>query len=147
MSPKDWNNDADPFGDALDVSSRDGFDIEVQHPAPKVVLLSVRGELDLWTSLPLMDAIVSAFHEHPELIAIDMSGVLSVDGTGLRVLADGARHIEDGRVRFAVICPATSRVAHLLKQTGAHRALNVHRSVDDALGPWLDAAGEIPAGV
>ena len=129
------------------MSSRDGFEIDVQRPAATVILLRVEGKLDLWTSLPLMDAIVDAFHEHPELIAVDVSDVLSMDGTGLRVLVEGARRIEEGRVRFAVICPAGSEVARPLDQADVQRVLTVHESLDDALGPWLDGAGELPAGV
>ena len=147
MSTKDSGRDADPFGDALDVSSRESFAIEVQRPTATVVVLRVEGKLDLWTSLPLMDAIIDAFHEHPELIAVDVSGVLSLDGTGLKALVEGSHRIEEARVRFSVVCPAGGEVARLLGQTEAQRALNVHESLDDALKPWLDEAGELPAGV
>ena len=147
MNSEHRSSEADAFGDAIDVSSRDGFVIEVRRPVPEVIVLRVEGKLDLWTSLPLMDAIIEAFHEHPELIAVDLSDVLAMDGTGLRVLAEGARHIEDGGLRFAVVCPAGSEVARLLEQDDARRTLSVHQSTDDALGPWLDAAGEFPAGV
>ena len=126
------------------MSSRDGFAVEVQRPAPEVIVLRVEGELDLWTSLPFLDAILDAFSEHPELIAVDVNGVRSMDSTGLRVLVDGARHIEEGRVRFAVICRAGNPAARLLEQAGAQSAPDVHESVDDALGVWLDAAGERP---
>ena len=147
MSGEDWRSGADPFGDTIDVSSRDGFAVEVQRQAPGVILLRVEGKLDLWTSLPLMDAIIEAFHEHPELIAVDMSDVVAMDGTGLHVLVEGARHIEDAGGRFAVVCPAGSELARLLAQAHAQRTLTVHESMDDALGPWLDATGELPAGV
>ena len=137
------SSDADPFVDAIDVSSRDGFEIDVQRPAATVIVLRVAGKLDLWTSLPLLDAILGAFHEHPELIAVDVSDVRSMDGTGLNTLVQGSRHVEEARVRFAVVCPAGSEMARLLERTDAHRALNVQQSVDDAVGPWLDAAGEV----
>ena len=147
MSTEDSGGDVDPFGDVLDVSSRDGFAIEVQRPTATVIVLRVEGKLDLWTSLPLMGAIMDAFHEHPRLIAVDVSGVLSMDSTGLHVLVEGASRIEESRVRFAVVCPAGGEVARLLGQTDPQRALKVHQSLDDALGPWLDEAGELPAGV
>ncbi len=124
-----------------------GSEIDVQRPASGVILLALRGEVDLWTSLQLMESIIDAFHEHPELIAVDLRDVLSMDAAGLGVLAKGARHIEDGRVRFAVICPSDHRVMPLLQLAGIERALNIHESADDALGPWLGEAGETPAGV
>ena len=146
MRSEDRNDEADAFGDTLDVSSRDGFVIEVQRPRPEVIVLRVEGKLDLWTSLPLMDAIIEAFHEHPELIAVDVSDVVAMDGSGLRVLVEGARHIEDAGGRFAVVCPAGSEVVRLLERDHAQRALAVHESTNDALAPWLDAAGELPTG-
>ncbi len=48
-------------------------------------------------------------------------------------------------MRFAVICPSDHRLAPQL--TGLNRALDVHESTDDALGPWLDNEEEMPAGV
>jgi anti-anti-sigma factor len=147
MTAEDWSKDGDDSGDAVDVGSRDGLEIEVRRPAQRVVLLTLAGEIDLWTSFPLMEAILDSVHEHPALIAVDLSDAWFTDAAGPQVLLEGARRIGDGRTRFALICPAGSQVARLLEETGVHRALNVHESVDDALGPWLDEAGELPAGV
>ncbi len=146
MSGPEWSDEAELLGDAIDVASRDGFAVTVQRPAAAVILLSVEGVLDLWTSLPLLDAILDAFHERPELIAVDLSAAPSLDGTGGRVLVEAARHIEEGGVRLAVVCPAGSAAARLLERADARRPLSVHESVDAALGPWLEGAGELPAG-
>jgi len=127
--------------------SREGFEIERERPASEVILLRVRGEIDLWASLPLMEAISEAFAGAPALIAIDLSEVTYMDSAGLRPLVEGSRHLEEAHTRFVVICTPGSQVARLLGQPGAHRALNVHESREDALGPWLDEAGELPAGV
>ena len=133
--------------DAGGADSRDGFEIEVQRPAPGVILLRLQGEIDMWASLPLMERIIEAFHEHPALIAVDLSDVGFMDTAGLGVLVEGQRHIEDGRVRFAVICPSDHRVMRFLQLAGQEGALSIHESAADALGPWLDGkAGEVPAG-
>ena len=147
MNTEDRRSDADPFDVTIDVSSRDGFAVEVQRPAPGVVLLRVEGRLDLWTSLPLLDAILVALGEHPGLIAVDMSDVRSMDDTGLHVLVEGSGRVEEEQIRFAVVCPAGSEVALVLEQSDGHPALKVYRSVDDALRPWLDGAGELPVGI
>ena len=146
-SDDDWRIDGGGSVQAGGSDSCEGFEIDVQHPATDVVLLSVRGEVDLWNSVALMEAIIGAFAEHPELIAVDLSDVAFMDAAGLRVLAEGAHHMEEARVRFAVVCPTSSQVAGLLGSANAHRLLNVHESTEDALGPWLDEAGELPAGV
>ena len=131
--------------EAGDMGSRDGFEIEVRRPSPNVILLRLQGAVDMWTSFTLMESIIEAFAEHPALIAVDLSDVRSIDDAGVRVLVDGARPIEDGRVRFAVICPPDHKLAAQL--SGLGRALHVHESAYDALEPWLDNEEEIPAGV
>jgi anti-anti-sigma factor len=94
-----------------------------------------------------MEAIIEAFSEHPEVIAIDLSAVSFMDVAALRALVDGARHIEEARGRFVVIRPADRQVARLFELAGAYRALDIHESVDSALRPWLHGtAGETPTG-
>jgi anti-anti-sigma factor len=123
------------------------FEIEKRRPAAEVVLLTVRGEVDVCTSLGLMESMIEAFAEHPEVIAVDLSELRSMDSAGLRVLLNGARHIEEGGVRFTVVLPCDHDLADLPQSIDLRRELSVHESTEDALGPWLDEAGELPAGV
>ena len=121
----------------------DELEITVLRPAPKVVLLSLSGEIDLLTSFRLMDAISEAFAEGLALLVVDLSEVRFLDAAGLRVLKVGARHIEEARTRFAVICPEESPVRRLLELADAQRELSVHESAIEALRPWLgDEEGE-----
>ena len=120
----------------------DHFEIQKRYPAPKVVHLRVKGELDLCTSLPLRESLAAAFGERPDVVAVDLSDVRFMDAAGLGVLADGARRGADARARFAVICPPRHRVERLLQLAGLHRVLNIHESADDALGPWLGSEEE-----
>ena len=126
---------------------REALEIEVLRPAPTVILLGVKGEIDMLTSFRLMDAITEAFAEGPTLLAVDLSGVRFMDAAGLRVLTLGGPLIEEGeRTRFAVICPADNPMAVLLEPAGAQRGLTVHESSAEALRPWLgDAEGARPA--
>jgi anti-anti-sigma factor len=146
MSTEDPRKEADALG-ATHISSRDDFAVEVQRPSPAVVLLRVEGELDLWTGLPLLDAILTAFDERPDLIAVDLSAVRSMDHTGLRMLVEASGHVVDVGVRCALICRGGSEVARLLECAAASATLELHLSVDDALKPRLGEAGELPAGV
>ena len=130
------------------MDSLDGFEIDVQRPVSGVILLALKGEVDLWTSFQLMESIIEAFHEHPALVVVDLSDVRFMDDAGLGILAEGARHIEEAGGRFAVVCPSHHRVTRQLQLAGLEPALHVRESADDALEPWLDSeAGEIPAGV
>jgi anti-anti-sigma regulatory factor len=133
-------NAGDPHddGDAL-VGS-----IDTQRPARGIVLFGLKGAIDLATSLVLMESIVGAFAEHPSLIAVDLTDVLCIDDASLRALAEGARYIAQGRVRFVVICLAAHRLAPQLVSLDS--ALELHETAADALGPWLDREEGVTAG-
>jgi anti-anti-sigma factor len=124
-----------------------GFAIETQRPAAKVVLLTLRGEVDVCTSFGLMEAIIAALAERPEVIAVDLSGLHYMDSAGLRVLLQSTRHLGDAGVHLAAILPPDHHLAQLPQLVGLHRMLSVHESMEDALGPWLDEAGELPTSV
>jgi anti-sigma B factor antagonist len=115
-----------------------GFEIETRRPAASIVLLAVTGELDVCTSHGLMESIIEAFGEHPEMITVDLSELRYMDSAGLRVLVEGGRQIEGVGVRFAVILPSDHQLAQLPQLIGLHRLLKVHESAEAALGPWLD---------
>ena len=139
--------DGDASVTAGDAGLGDGLEITVLRPAPRAVLLSLTGEIDLLTSFRLMDAISEAFAEGLALLAVDLSEVRFLDAAGLRVLTVSARHIQEARTRFAVICPEESPVRRLLELAGAQRELNVHESASAALRPWLgDEEGELSTG-
>jgi anti-anti-sigma factor len=117
---------------------QEGFEIETRRPAAKIVVLAVKGEIDVCTSHGLMQSIIEAFGEHPEMIAVDLSGLRHMDSAGVRVLVEGGRQIEGAGVRFVVILPSDHQLAQLPQLIGVHRLLNVHESTEVALGPWLD---------
>jgi anti-sigma B factor antagonist len=132
-----------PFSKADPMDYRDAFEIETTRPAAKVVILAVRGEIDICASHELMEAIIGAFGEHPEMIAVDLSELQYMDSVGLRVLVEGGRHIEGVGVRFGVILPPEHRLARLPQLIGLHRRLNVHESREVALRQWLDPESEL----
>ena len=135
-----------PHDKAGPMDYQDGFEIETQRPADQVIILAVKGEIDVCTSLGLMEAIIEAFAKHPEVIAVDLSELRYMDSAGLGALLQSARHIEDGGVRFAVILPLDRQLMQHPQLIGVHRSLSVYESREEALGPWLDEAGEFPAG-
>ena len=125
--------------------SYDDFEIEVQRPAEGVILLKLNGRLGLCASFSLMESITTAIGEGPALIAADLSGVRAIEGTGIKVLENAARHIDARRTRFAVICPSGTEAWQALQSAGLQREAFVHESVDEAMRPWLGDEDEDPS--
>ncbi len=125
--------------------TNDDFEIEVQRPAEAVVVLKPRGEVDLCTSFALMESVAAAVAERPALLAVDLSGVELMDGSGVKVLESAARHIDARHTRFTVICPSHNGVWHLLQLVGLHREAYVHESAEEALRQWIGDEDEDPS--
>ena len=51
------------------MSTYDDFEIEVQRPADKVIVLKLSGEVDLCTCFSLMESVAAVVAEGPELLA------------------------------------------------------------------------------
>jgi anti-sigma B factor antagonist len=65
--------------------------------------LAVAGELDLYTSTMLRDALRRLERTHPSLLVVDLRELTHIDATGLRLLASAHRRAQgDGR-RLVVV--------------------------------------------
>jgi anti-sigma B factor antagonist len=91
------------------------------------VRLAVTGELDLYTSTALDDALVQAEGESWPLLVIDLSGLEFMDSSGLRLIVRShARAEQSGRSVVVVNGPDT--VARVFSATDLDSKLNI---VDD----------------
>jgi anti-sigma B factor antagonist len=120
----------------------EGLDIEVSRPAPGVVLVSLSGELEMYTTYPLMDALVQATSEGPELIVLELAGVEFMSAAGVSVLLHGAPQLDDVGIALAVVCPSGGRVARVLELADTGGALHVYPTVDEALSCFLEPLEE-----
>jgi anti-sigma B factor antagonist len=123
-------------GDGRDT---DGLVIEARVPAPGIVLLSLTGELDMCSSYPLMDAVAGAISRHPQLIAVDLSGLTFIDAAGIGVLAGGTPHLQVMGVGLAVIYPFDGHVARMLRLAEVDHALRVFATADEALSHFAES--------
>ncbi len=97
---------------------------------PKV-LVSVTGEVDLFTAPGLEVDLANALDDFDGDVIIDLSGVEFIDSTGLRVLIGIHNRLRD-TPRAAVLVVATKPVARVLTITGLDRVFSISRSLDEA---------------
>ena len=79
-----------------------------------VAVLSVAGEIDLATAPALEDALAEVLAGDPPALVVDLSEVLFLSSTGLRLLVATHEKVR-GSAQFAVVAdgPATSRPIQL----------------------------------
>ncbi|HET6684614.1 MAG TPA: STAS domain-containing protein [Gaiella sp.] len=94
---------------AIDVTD---FRVEEDQPRAGVVVVSVHGDLDLYSADELGDRLVDAVERGAASLVVDLSGVAFVDSQGLGALLRGTRRLGagEGRLRLVVPAPEIRRV-------------------------------------
>ncbi len=103
-----------------------------QDPDGRGALVTVTGELDI-AAVPAVSHAVSAMERaSPPHLVLDLSGVVHLDSSGLRVLLDAAsRAGREGR-RLVIVAPPDGPVGRLLELTLLADHLEVVRDLDAA---------------
>ena len=68
------------------------------------LVLSLTGELDLYTAPAVRDALRGAVERAPKRLVVDLSGVTFIDSTALGTLVEARSRLHDGKA-FALAAP------------------------------------------
>ena len=105
----------------LDVTERDGR-----------AVLSVRGEVDVYTAPRLRERLVELVAQGKHQIVVDLEGVDFLDSTGLGVLVGGLKRLRSHDGDLALVC-TQPRILKVFEITGLTKVFSIHDSVDAAL--------------
>lgn len=101
-----------------------------------LALVSVSGELDLYTSERLQQAIEEATSVGADTVLLDLSGVGFIDSTALGVVVQETKRLE-GRGRSLILVTDDPRTLRVLEVTGLDRVMRRHATLHDALSVHL----------
>jgi anti-sigma B factor antagonist len=104
----------------VDASSRPGLET-----------VSVSGELDQATAPELRSALSEALGNAHGAVLIDLSDCGFIDSTGLSLLVEAKRRLDQENRGFGVCCPDDD-VRRLLELTGISKAVGLFESRDEA---------------
>lgn len=95
-------------------------------------VVSVAGEVDIYTSPALKTALAAAATDGCSLLIVDLDGVGFIDSSGLGVLVGALRRAReaDGDLR---VVSGNDTVARILRITGLDQVFSLHSALDDAL--------------
>jgi anti-sigma B factor antagonist len=99
---------------------------------PGLLVVSVIGELDQSTAPGLREALASSVADATGPILVDLNDCEFIDSTGLSLLVETKRRLEEQQKSFGVCCPDAD-VRRLLELTGIDRALGLYDSRDEAI--------------
>mgnify|MGYP005838826089 CR=1 FL=1 len=108
------------------------FDVESARLDGERGLVSVRGEVDIYTAPRFKESLLELLDSGVSRVVVDLSEVTFIDSTALGVLIGGVRrlHDRDGRLSLVV---ASRPVERVLTVTGLDRVFAIHPTRDAAL--------------
>lgn len=97
-----------------------------------LLVVSVIGELDQSTAPDLREALAQTLEQPSDPVLVNLSECDFIDSTGLSLLVEAKRRVEEEELRFGVCCPDAD-VRRLLELTGIDRALGLYETRDEAV--------------
>jgi anti-sigma B factor antagonist len=96
-------------------------------------VLTLRGEIDVYTAPRLRQAIIDLVEAGATRIVVDMGAVDFLDSTGLGVLVGGLKRVKvrDGELS---IVTSQDKILKIFDITGLNKVFSIHDSLDAAVG-------------
>ena len=110
----------------------DEFRTAVASLSGELALISVSGELDLYTAQRLQARIDEAGAVGADTVLVDLSEVSFVDSTALAALVQETKRLE-GRGHSLVLVTNDPRTRRVVEVTGLNRVLRTYATLQDAL--------------
>ena len=95
-------------------------------------VLSVRGEVDVYTAPRLREKLVELVSEGKYKIVVDLEGVDFLDSTGLGVLVGGLKRLRSHDGDLTLVC-TQHRILKVFEITGLTKVFSIFDSVDAAV--------------
>ena len=109
------------------------MDLEVEtEERDGATVLSLRGEIDVYTAPRLRQAIVDLVDAGSSRLVVDMEKVDFLDSTGLGVLVEGLKRVKNRNGTLSIVA-TQDKILKIFDITGLNKAFAIHASVDDAV--------------
>ncbi|MCC6483440.1 MAG: STAS domain-containing protein [Armatimonadetes bacterium] len=108
------------------------FGVSSERPSPAIGLVSVTGEIDVYTSPRVRSAMLEHFEAGCTSLVVDLSSVDYLDSSGLGILVAGLKRARElgGEVLLVTTKP---RIMRVLEVTGLDKVFNISATMDEAL--------------
>ena len=116
----------------------DEFNVTVASLTRELALVSVSGELDLYTAERVKRGIDEADAVGADTVVIDLSEISFIDSAALGVLVQETKRLE-GRGDSLVLVTNDPRTRRVLEVTGLDRVLLTYPTLHDALSDLMPA--------
>ena len=106
--------------------------LEVDQSRAPFTVLSVKGEVDVYTAPRLRERLVELATDGHLQVVVDLDQVDFLDSTGLGVLVGGLKRLRSNDGDLQIVC-SQSRILKVFSITGLTKVFAIHDSIDDAI--------------
>jgi anti-sigma B factor antagonist len=108
------------------------LEISTERVSPATAVVSLRGEVDLYTCPELKQELLRVIADGATLVVVDLTETTFIDSTGLGVLIRGVEHARTEGGQLAVVC-SDPNMTKVFEVTGLNRVFPIHSSREEAL--------------
>jgi anti-sigma B factor antagonist len=105
--------------------------VSIRHDVGNASIIEVGGEVDVYTSPRLKEALASVFGRQPHIV-VNLEAVTYIDSTGLGVLVGVLKRVREQDGRLALIC-SNARLKRLFDLTGLVKVFDIYGDERSAL--------------
>jgi anti-sigma B factor antagonist len=118
------------------------FDIETEQVATDAYVISLSGEVDLYTAPEFKQKLLEVIGQGGNKVVVDLSNTTFIDSTTLGVLVGGVKRLRPNGGQLTLVCDDRN-ITKIFEITGLDKVFPIYASRAEAMDK-LD--GERPAG-
>ena len=120
------------------------FDIKTEQLADDTYVISLAGEVDLYTAPEFKQQLLEVIGEGASDVIVDFSGTTFIDSTTLGVLVGGVKRLRSNDGQLSLVC-SDRNITKIFEITGLDRVFTIYPTRDEAVAKVGTAGGVPPA--
>src|SRR6266542_1219415 len=108
------------------------FSIETEQVADARHVISLTGEVDLYTAPELKQKLLDVIGNGAKEVVVDFTDTTFIDSTTLGVLAGGVKRLRPNGGRLSLVC-SDRNITKIFEITGLNKVFDIYESRDAAL--------------
>jgi anti-sigma B factor antagonist len=110
------------------------FDIKTEHLGGATYVVSLAGEVDLYTAPEFKQQLIEVIEEKGgRNVVVDFTDTTFIDSTTLGVLVGGVKRLRAKDGQLSLVC-SDRNITKIFEITGLDRVFTIHPSREDAVG-------------
>jgi anti-sigma B factor antagonist len=110
------------------------FDIKTEHLGGTTYVVSLAGEVDLYTAPEFKQQLIDVIEEKGgRNVVVDFTDTTFIDSTTLGVLVGGVKRLRAKDGQLSLVC-SDRNITKIFEITGLDRVFTIHPSREDAVG-------------